>query len=65
MTPTRPELRRHIHPGTRIFDINHHRVYRIQDLHDEDRTALITGRGTRFRVNYGDLLRNFRIVQPY
>lgn len=62
---TRPDLRQHAHPGVRIFDVHRHRVYRIADMHDEDRTAQITGRGVRFTISYGDLYRHYRCVQPY
>lgn len=63
---TRPSLRTHATPGIRVFDVSSHRVYRVLDMTDEDRTALLRGRdGVRYRVSYGDLYRHYRCVQPY
>lgn len=65
-TATRPNLRDHVHPGVRVFHTTRHSVYRIIDLTDEDRSARLVARdGTRFRVGYGDLVRHYRLVQPF
>lgn len=65
-TTSRPELRKHAHPGVRVFHVTRHRVYRLTDLHDEDRTAQMRGPdGTRFSITYGELMRNYRLVQPF
>lgn len=63
---TRPSLRDHVHPGIRVFNVHRRRVYRVHDMHDDDRSALLIGRDrTRYRVTYGDLVRDYVPVQPY
>lgn len=63
---TRPALKDHVCPGIRVFHVTRHRVYRILDLHDEDRTAVMRSPdGVRFTIPYGDLVREYRLVQPF